>query len=141
MGADLMRWLYCRHESRPEHQLRPAPAEELRGKFILKLWNTYAFFCNYARLDEFDPRAPQVPVKDRPDIDRWILSDLQLLIQKARESVRGFNVMAFCLEAEEFVDDKLSQLVRPPQPPRFWKSEKGADKRPRIRRSTPCWRH
>ena len=60
----------------------------MRSKFILKLWNTYAFFCNYARLDGFDPDAPPVPVKDRPDIDRWILSDLQLLIQKARESVR-----------------------------------------------------
>ena len=55
MGADLMRWMYCRQQPGREHQLRPRPAEEVRSKFIMKLWNTYAFFCNYARLDGFDP--------------------------------------------------------------------------------------
>ena len=79
MGADLMRWMYCRQNPAANINFGPGPAEELRSKFILKLWNTYAFFCNYARLDGFDPSAPQVPVKERPDIDRWILSDLQLL--------------------------------------------------------------
>ena len=58
------------------------PADELRGKFTLKLWNIYAFFCNYARLDGFDPSAPPVPMAERPDLDRWILSDLQKLIQR-----------------------------------------------------------
>ena len=74
-----MRWMYCRHNPGRQHQLRLRPSGGARGKFILKLWNTYAFFCNYARLDDFDPAAPQVPLAKRPDIDRWILSDLQLL--------------------------------------------------------------
>src|SRR5262249_5597135 len=85
-------------------------------------------FCNYARIDEFEPAASQVPVKDRPDIDRWILSDLQLLVKKAREELAGFNVMAFCQAAEEFVDDKLSNWYVRRNRRRFWKSEKGADK-------------
>jgi isoleucyl-tRNA synthetase len=128
MSADLIRWLFTRHN--PAHNLDfgPGPAEELRSKFELKLWNTYAFFCNYARLDNFVPAAPQVPVRDRPDIDRWILSDLQLLIQTARREFERFNMQAFCLEAEKFVDDKLSNWYVRRNRRRFWKSEHGADK-------------
>jgi isoleucyl-tRNA synthetase len=128
MGADEIRWLFCRHSVANNINFGPGPAEELRSKFLLKLWNTYAFFCNYARLDGFDPAAPQVPIKDRPDIDRWILSDLQLLIQKARESFEQFDVQSFCLEAERFVDDRLSNWYVRRNRRRFWKSEKGTDK-------------
>jgi isoleucyl-tRNA synthetase len=128
MGADEIRWLFCRHSVANNINFGPGPAEELRSKFLLKLWNTYAFFCNYARLDDFDPSAPQVPVKDRPDIDRWILSDLQLLIKKARESFEQFDVQSFCLETERFVDDRLSNWYVRRNRRRFWKSELGADK-------------
>jgi isoleucyl-tRNA synthetase len=128
MGADLMRWLYCRSNPVNNINFGSGPAEELRAKFVLKLWNTYAFFCNYARLDKFDPAAPQVPVRQRPDLDRWILSDLQLLIRKAHQEYANFNVMAFCLEAEKFVDDRLSNWYIRRNRRRFWKSEQGADK-------------
>lgn len=128
MSADLIRWLYCRHNPAANLNFGPGPAEELRAKFTLKLWNSYAFFVNYARLDGFDPAKPQVPVKDRPDIDRWILSDLQFLIEKAHEAFRGYNVMAFCLEAEKFIDDKLSNWYIRRNRRRFWKSEQGQDK-------------
>ncbi len=128
IGADVIRWMYCRHNPSSNVDFGPEPTDELRAKFVLKLWNTYAFFCNYARLDSFDPSAPQVPVKDRPDIDRWILSDLQLLIKTAHEAFKSFNVMAFCLETEKFVDDKLSNWYVRRNRRRFWKNEKGADK-------------
>jgi isoleucyl-tRNA synthetase len=128
MSADLIRWLYARHNPALNINFGPGPAEELRSKFILKLWNTYAFFCNYARLDSFDPNAPPVPVARRPDIDRWILSDLQLLIQKSHEAFKNFNVMAFCLEAEQFVDGRLSNWYVRRNRRRFWKSETGDDK-------------
>ncbi len=128
MGADLMRWMYCRQNPVSNINFGPHLAEEVRSKFIMKMWNIYAFFCNYARLDDFDPSAPQVPVQDRPDIDRWILSDSQLLIQAAHDAFKSYNVMAFCLKAEEFVDDKLSNWYVRRNRRRFWKSEKGADK-------------
>ena len=128
IGADVIRWMYCRTSPMSNINMGPGPADELRAKFILKLWNTYAFFCNYARLDNFDPAAPQVPIKDRPDIDRWILSDLQLLIQKAHESFQDFNVMTFCLDTEKFIDDKLSNWYVRRNRRRFWKSDVGADK-------------
>jgi isoleucyl-tRNA synthetase len=106
MGADAMRWLYCRANPAANLNFGTGPINEVRAKFIIKLWNCYSFFVNYARLDGFDPTGPLAA--SRPDIDRWILSDLQGLISKARESFEAYNVMAFCLEAERFVDDRLS---------------------------------
>ncbi len=128
MGADVIRWMFARHN--PAHNLDfgPAPAEELRAKFTLKLWNVYAFFCNYARLDGFDPSVLPLPMAERPDLDRWILSDLQLLVRTAREAFESYNLMAFCLEAERFVDDKLSNWYVRRSRRRFWKSEQSRDK-------------
>jgi isoleucyl-tRNA synthetase len=128
MSADLIRWMFCRHNPATNLDFGPGPADELRSKFTLKLWNVYGFFCNYARLDGFDPAAPPVPLAERPDIDRWILSDLQHLIRTARESFESYNTMAFCLEAEKFIDDKLSNWYVRRSRRRFWKSEHGTDK-------------
>ncbi|HMF18313.1 MAG TPA: isoleucine--tRNA ligase, partial [Gemmataceae bacterium] len=128
MSADLMRWLFCRHDPAQNINFGPGPAEELRSKFTLKLWNSYAFFCNYAKIDKFNPNAAQVPIQDRPDIDRWILSDLQLLVERARQGYKEFDVRAFCLEAEKFVDDRLSNWYIRRNRRRFWKSEQGQDK-------------
>ena len=79
-----MRWLYCRHNPAANLLFGPEPADEVRGRFIIKLWNCYSFFVNYARLDGFDPATPQAAVGQ--DIDRWILSDLQGLITTARQA-------------------------------------------------------
>ena len=132
MGADLIRWMFCRQNPAAQPQLRlSVPADEVRrAKFTIKLWNTYAFFCDNARQAQggFDLSAPPVPVKDRPDLDRWILSDLQKLIQTARAAFEGYDVMSFCLEAERFVDAKLSNWYVRRSKRRFWKGEQGADK-------------
>jgi isoleucyl-tRNA synthetase len=128
IGADVMRWMYCRQNPAQNLSFGYGPAKELLAKFILKLWNTYAFFVNYARLDNFDPVATPIPVVERSDLDRWILSDLQLLVRTARQSFESFNMMAFCLEAERFVDDKLSNWYVRRSRRRFWKGEQGADK-------------
>ena len=128
IGADVIRWLYCRHNPASNINIGPGPTDEVRAKFILKLWNTYGFFCNYARIDGFDPAVAPLPIKDRPDIDRWILSDLQLLIKTAHTSFQSFDVQAFCLAMEKFVDDKLSNWYVRRNRRRFWKSDKGVDK-------------
>jgi isoleucyl-tRNA synthetase len=128
MSADLVRWMFCRHNPVNNINFGYGPAKDLRNKFELKLWNTYGFFCNYARLDSFEPAADPVPVAQRPDIDRWILSDLQLLIRKAHEAFTDFNLMSFCLEAEDFVDSRLSNWYIRRNRRRFWKSEQSSDK-------------
>jgi isoleucyl-tRNA synthetase len=129
IGADVIRWLYCRQAPASNVNLGPGPADELRSRFVLKVWNTYAFFCNYARLDNFDPTAPAIPVAQRSDLDRWILANLQQLIATARKSFENYDVMSFCLEAERFVDDKLSNwYVRRNKRP-FQKAEQDDEKR------------
>jgi isoleucyl-tRNA synthetase len=128
ISSDLMRWMYARHNPAANINFGYGPAEELRNKFTLKLWNTYAFFTNYARLDGFDPNGREVPVANRPDIDRWILSDLQLLVRTARESFERYDIQAFCLAAEEFVDEKLSNWYVRRNRRRFWRSESDDDK-------------
>jgi isoleucyl-tRNA synthetase len=128
MSADLIRWLYCRHNPTLNVNFGPGPAEELRRHFTLKLWHSYAYLCNYARLDNFEATAPAVPMSRRQDIDRWILSDLQHLIDSARRAFKGYRLMDFCLEAERFVDDKLSNWYIRRNRKRFWKSEQGEDK-------------
>src|SRR5262249_30624652 len=125
VGADVVRWFYCRANPVSNVNFGPEPTDEVRAKFVIKLWNCYAFFCNYAALDGFDPSLPQVPVKERADIDRWLLSDLQLLIKTAREEFEKYDVMGFCLAAEEFVDAKLSNWYIRRNRDRFW--SKNAD--------------
>ncbi len=108
IGADVMRWLYCRHNPAANLNFGPEPANEVRSKVFFKLWNTYAMFCNYANGDEIDPASPQVPAAERQDVDRWLLSNLQLLIQEAHKAYSNYNVMAFALKAEEFIEGDLS---------------------------------
>jgi isoleucyl-tRNA synthetase len=120
MGADVCRWLYARHNPASNLNFGYGPADEVRARFFLKLWNTYAFFVNYARLDGFDVTAPTVPVADRNDLDRWILSDLQSLIGRCRESLASFDSMSLCLAVESFVDDHLSNWYVRRSRKRFW---------------------
>ncbi len=128
MGADVIRWLFCRANPAGNIDFGPEPAEELRSKFFIKLWNSYAFFCNNASQEKggFDLGAPPVPVSERPDLDRWILSDLQKLIRVARKAFDEYNVMAFCQEAERFIDDKLSNWYVRVSKRRFWDGDQAA---------------
>jgi isoleucyl-tRNA synthetase len=130
LGADLVRWVFCRHNPAQNVNFGPGPAEEVRAKFFLKLWNTYAFFCNYARAERggFDRAAAEIPVKDRPELDRWILSELQRLVQTARRAFDAFNLPDFCLEAERFVDARLSNWYVRRSRARFQDSEPSRDK-------------
>jgi isoleucyl-tRNA synthetase len=80
IGADVIRWLYCRSNPAAEHQFWPWARERTARKFHMKLFHSYAFFCNYARLAG-NPTAERVP-KGWSVMDRWILSDLQKLIKR-----------------------------------------------------------
>ncbi len=95
MGADVMRWLYCRHNPAANLNFGPGPADEVRSKFVLQAVEHLRLLLQLRPVDGFDPAAPQVPVAERPDIDRWMLSDLQELIEVAREAFDTYNVMAF----------------------------------------------
>ena len=128
IGVDVMRWLYCAHAPERNLAFGPAHADETRKRILIPLWNVYSFFSNYARLDGFDPNEPRIPIEQRSDLDRWIVSDLQLLIKTAHAALTDFNTLTLCQEAERFIENLSTWYVRRSRR-RFWKSEWSDDKR------------
>src|SRR5690606_38948578 len=88
---------------------------------LIPLWNSYAFFVNYAVADQFDPTLDPVPLADRPEIDRWILSRLQELTGVAHEAFQAYDVARFMKSAEAYIDDLSNWYIRRNRR-RFWRS-------------------
>jgi isoleucyl-tRNA synthetase len=109
-------------EGAPLCQVVSKPADEIRRQVLITLWNSYSFFVNYARLDEFDANAAPVPALQRPEIDRWILSNLHALVETAHREFAQFNAPAFLREASVFLDDLSNWYIRRNRR-RFWRSK------------------
>jgi isoleucyl-tRNA synthetase len=127
MGVDVMRWLYCRQNPVQNLNFGYTPGREVERQVFNTLWNCYAFLVNYARLDQFDPSLPAVPVAERPEIDRWILSNLHLLIRTARTNFEAFNTPGVVRPAEEFIEDLSNWYIRRNRR-RFWRSRSEDDR-------------
>ncbi len=128
MGADVMRWLFLKHNPALNLNFGPHLADETRRQFVLPLWNSYAFFANYAALDGFNPTEHDVPVAERSMLDRWILSRLQEVIGEVRDSLNEFDSLTAARTVEEFVVEELSNWYIRRNRRRFWKTESDADK-------------
>ena len=127
-GADTMRWLYARQDPEVNLNFGYGPLREVRGGFINTLWNTYAFFANYARLENWVYPDNPTPFKDRTLFDQWILTELQLLIKKCRDSFENTDVRGAALAIEAFVENLSNWYVRHNRK-RYWKIEENdADK-------------
>ena len=101
--------------------------DEVIRKFILTLWNVYSFFVIYANIDDFDPYRYELDVKDRIEIDRWIISELNKTIKKVTELMDDYNVTDSGRLIESFVDDLSNWYVRRSRR-RFWKGENDREK-------------
>jgi isoleucyl-tRNA synthetase len=130
MGVDTMRWLYSTVNPSQNLNFGFSVADEVRRRFILPLWNSYAFFANYARLDKFDPLDPatRVHVSERPLLDRWIISRLNQLTRTVRDAMDRYQPEIAANEIESFVVEELSNWYIRRNRRRFWKSESDADK-------------
>ena len=156
LGVDTLRWLYLaqnpaqdlrfgtRHGQEPVTlqtvdgpisqtleglttcKVTSTPADEVRRQVLIPLWNSYSFFVNYAILDGFDPLASHTPVADRPEIDRWILSNLQALITTCRLEFENYNSPGVCSAAAAFIDDLSNWYIRRNRR-RFWRSRDASD--------------
>jgi len=126
MGADVMRWIYCGQDTTVNLNFGYNVAREVRGKFFNTLWNTYAFYINYARIINFVPPAEPTPIEKRPDFDRWILSNLQLFVKKVRTAFEDFNIRAAVRAAEDFMEDLSNWYIRQSRR-RFWRGDDDAD--------------
>ncbi|HZH70573.1 MAG TPA: DUF5915 domain-containing protein, partial [Flavobacteriaceae bacterium] len=92
------------------------------------LYNTYSFFSLYANLDNFDYPEPDVPLNERPEIDRWILSELHTLIQKLDEYYNDYEPTKATRAISDFVQENLSNWFVRLSRRRYWKGDYGIDK-------------
>ena len=128
-GADAVRW-YMITNSQPWDNLKfdEAGVDEVRRKFFGTLYNTYAFFALYANIDKFDYAAADIDIKERPEIDRWILSELNSLILEVDNAYNSYEPTRAGRAIAEFVDAHLSNWYVRLSRRRFWKSEDNTDK-------------
>ena len=101
------------------------PFEELKRK-LLVLWNTYKFFVSYANLDGFDPAEPQVPLGERPLLDRWLLASLARLVAESRRAYEAYDIRTAIFKFELFWDELSTWYVRRNRR-RFWKARSPRD--------------
>ena len=127
MGVDSMRWLYTRHSPAANLNFGFGIADEVRRQFIIPLWNVFSFFITYANIDGYDPKATAPPVEHRPELDRWILSELAELTRDMTASLDAYEVEVATRCAEEFVEKLSNWYVRRSRR-RFWKSDADDDK-------------
>ena len=127
-GADALRWYFFTAVSpwTPKNFSEKLIDEVIR-KFILTLWNTYSFFVIYAKIDKFDPYEHELPVAEREEIDRWIISELNRTIKEVDRLLEDFNVTDSGRMIQDFVDMLSNWYVRRSRR-RFWKSEEDKDK-------------
>ena len=127
-GADALRWYLftASHPGEPRRFSDKLVNETLR-RVILTLWNVYSFFTNYATIDEFQP--DQVPQEWKPEneLDRWILSELNVLISQVDDYLESYNPTDAGRRIQEFIDGLSNWYVRRSRR-RFWKSENDSDK-------------
>ncbi|MDR2962965.1 MAG: isoleucine--tRNA ligase [Bacteroidales bacterium] len=128
-GSDPLRWYMITNAS-PWENLKydNEGVEELKRKFFGTLYNTYSFFALYANLDKFDPHSPQVPFEQRPELDRWILSLLNSLIQEVSAQYENYDPTKAGRAIQEFVMDNVSNWYVRLSRKRFWKGELNTDK-------------
>jgi len=127
-GADALRWYFFTAVSpwTPKNFSEKLIDEVIR-KFILTLWNTYSFFVIYANIDKFDPYEHELPVAEREEIDRWIISELNRTIKEVDRLLEDFNVTDSGRMIQDFVEMLSNWYVRRSRR-RFWKSEEDKDK-------------
>lgn len=128
-GADAVRW-YMITNSQPWDNLKfdEAGVDEVRRKFFGTLYNTYAFFALYANIDQFDYKKADINIEERPEIDRWILSELNSLILNVDDAYSSYEPTRAGRAIADFVDAHLSNWFVRLSRRRFWKSEDNQDK-------------
>ncbi len=128
-GPDATRW-YMITNAQPWDNLKfdLNGLDEVRRKFFGTLYNTYAFFALYANIDGFTFEEEEIPLSERPEIDRWILSELNSLIALVDESYATYEPTRAGRAIQSFVDEHLSNWYVRLSRRRFWKGNYSTDK-------------
>ncbi len=128
-GPDATRW-YMIANANPWDNLKfdIEGVAEVRRKFFGTLYNTYSFFSLYANIDNFNYSEAEIPLNERPEIDRWILSELHTLIKVVDNAYADYEPTKAARAISDFVQENLSNWYVRLCRRRFWKGEYGTDK-------------
>ncbi len=128
-GADATRW-YMISNSQPWDNLKfdVDGVDECRRKFFGTLYNTYSFFALYANIDGFTGKEAEVAVAERPEIDRWILSELNTLVKDVTNYLEDYDPTPAARRIDAFVNENLSNWYVRLNRKRFWGGELTTDK-------------
>jgi isoleucyl-tRNA synthetase len=128
-GADATRWYLVTNASPWDNMKFDLDGiKEVQRKFFGTLYNTYQFFALYANVDGFAFKEKYVPLNERPEIDRWILSSLNTVVKKVNEYMDDYEPTQAGRVIEDFVDEHLSNWYVRLCRRRFWKGEYEQDK-------------
>jgi isoleucyl-tRNA synthetase len=129
-GSDPLRW-YMITNAQPWDNLKfdVAGVDEVVRKFFGTLYNTYSFFALYANVDGFTYEAEEVPVEERPEIDRWIISLLNTLIKDVRAEYENYEPTRAARLIQDFVSENLSNWYVRLNRKRYWGGDFDLDKR------------
>jgi isoleucyl-tRNA synthetase len=128
-GPDATRW-YMISNANPWDNLKfdLEGIAEVRRKFFGTLYNTYSFFALYANIDNFSYAEDEVPLSERPEIDRWIISELNTLVKVVDEAYADYEPTKAARAISEFVQENLSNWYVRLCRRRFWKGDYAQDK-------------
>jgi isoleucyl-tRNA synthetase len=128
-GADATRW-YMLTNAQPWDNLKfdEEGIKEVQRKFFGTLYNTYNFFALYANIDGFTYKEEEILIENRPEIDRWILSELNTLIKNCDENYADYEPTKAGRDIQQFVDEFLSNWYVRLSRRRFWKGDYSEDK-------------
>ena len=128
-GADATRW-YMIMNANPWDNLKfdLEGIEEVKRKFFGTLYNTYSFFTLYTNLDGFSYSEAEISLENRPEIDRWVLSELHTLIQKVDDYYAEYEPTKAARAISDFTQDYLSNWYVRLSRRRFWKGDYQSDK-------------
>ena len=128
-GADAVRW-YMISNSNPWDNLKfdEEGVAEVRRKFFGTLHNIYSFFSLYANIDNFLYNENNIQIEKRPELDQWIISELNTLVKKVDDYYNDYELTPAAREINDFVQEKLSNWYVRLSRRRFWKGEYNIDK-------------
>ncbi len=125
-GADMLRWaLFSVNQPGLPKRFDAKVMRDVQNRVFRMLWNSYSFFMTYASIDGWEPKADAGASKNL--LDRWILSELQVLVRDADAAIGAYDVYSPTQKIEAFVDNLSNWYIRRSRK-RFWKSEDDADK-------------
>ncbi|MFC2104036.1 isoleucine--tRNA ligase [Bacteroidota bacterium] len=128
-GSDPLRW-YMITNAQPWDNLKfdPSGLDEVKRKFFGTLYNTYSFFTLYANVDGFNFAEEVIPVNERPEIDRWIISLLNSLVRNVENDYENYEPTRAGRAIQEFVTENLSNWYVRLNRKRYWGGEYSKDK-------------